>query len=161
MKQSPSQSGLKVFLDDLVLLVLSVFVLSSFSVFANKQEFPKAPTVFNVSHGLSLTSSSPSSKFFHVSLGFLQGAKKGTILAVFRKIHSSDLKDPHSFYEARIPVGFLEILHAEREFSLAKPIILSKDHQFQVSSLLEHGGPTDLQGVGVGDEVEMAVSFSK
>lgn len=107
-------------------------------------------TIFEVQKNIPLNNDEIVYKDYYINGGATQGVKKGMVLAVFRKspIHDN-LKNKSQGFLMN-PMGRLQVVHVEQEFSIARLFAVQDRDVAPI---------TDVEGVMVGDFVDITNPF--
>ncbi len=104
-------------------------------------------TVFEVQKNIPLTNDEVVYKDYYMSGGAHHGVKRGMIVSILRKIPIHDNLKNKSQGFLMNPVGRLQVIHVEQDFSIAR---LYSTHERDHLPVLE------MEGIMVGDMVDLA-----
>lgn len=123
-------------------LVLALLLIISFKADARNH------VIFNIAQEVSLSDSARPLKNFYVNMGQNQGVQEGVILDVFRVISRIDPYKTKKYYNFKVKIGELKIIHSEDDSAIAilHSLKASKDALY-----------FEVDGVMIGDHVAVKI----
>jgi hypothetical protein len=85
-------------------------------------------------------------KDYYVSVGYMHGVKKGSVLEVMRRIPTFDLANEHLHREMIFPIARIKVIHVESKTAIARLEKLLSEDQSPAATP---------QGIMVGDVVRL------
>ena len=104
--------------------------------------------VFNIAQEVDLSDESRAVKSFYVNMGRSQGVREGVILNVFRVISRVNPYKTKKYYNFKIKIGELKVLHAESDSSMAILHLQTKNR---------NPLHVEVDGIMIGDQIAVKV----
>jgi hypothetical protein len=100
-------------------MILSFLLLLSRG--ALSLDFEQGPTIYSIYRAVDLGPPAETPpKDYYINVGTNQGLQNGSVLDVYRRLPSYDIKNEKLYQDVTVPIAVIKIIHVEKNISIAR-----------------------------------------